>query len=151
VLETNAQIQLRIEEERTHFHNVFNRTFQHIKILDDHFLTNAGLDSDIDNAFSYLGWGDFASTRDPGSRFLTMEFLCTLKMETTKKDVKFTFWFFNHEYTLNLEELSTALGFETRKAITDLAKLSRFSQDDFWEEFSGLSPIEIHRWHRSTT
>ena len=60
-----------------------------------------------------------------------MEFLSTLKVVKSKKDVMFNFWFFNEPYTLNLDDLISALGFETRKAVTDLDKLRSFSGDDF--------------------
>ena len=52
-------------------------------------------------------------------------------MVKSKKDVMFNFWFFNEPNTLNLDDLISALGFETRKAVTDLDKLRAFSGDDF--------------------
>ena len=60
-----------------------------------------------------------------------MEFLSTLKVVKSKKDVMFNFWFFNEPNTLNLDDLISALGFETRKAVIDLDKLRDFSGDDF--------------------
>lgn len=149
-LETEAQVSLylRTAEEREIFGRIFNREYPHSKIMDKAFLANIGLDTDVENAIRYVGWTDFAETLEYGLKFLTMQFLSTLKVEKLRKDVKYTFRFFDQTYTMNLEELSTALGFETRKAVTNLDKLRGYDRENFWLDISGLQPCRLPQMHQ---
>nr|AAM01043.1 Putative retroelement [Oryza sativa Japonica Group]AAP52787.1 hypothetical protein LOC_Os10g14940 [Oryza sativa Japonica Group] len=78
----------------------------------------------------------FAVVDEPGSRLLTLQFLCTLK----EIEDCISFHFFHKEYTLTWKGLSTLLGFHDSCKI-DLQKgISGFEKNRFWEDISG-API----------
>ena len=73
---------------------------------------------------------------EPGSRLLTLQFLCTLK----EIEDGIYFRFFRQEFTLTWKGLSTLLGFHDSCKI-DLQKgISGFEKNRFWEDISG-API----------
>ena len=53
------------------------------------------MDAELDLIFQVVGWEGFWDVSEVGSRLLTMEFLCTLKITDTGVD----FRFFGKEYS----------------------------------------------------
>jgi len=55
----------------------------HTLVLDEVFLCEAGMASGLDTIFQFVGWSSIATITELGSRLLTIEFLCTLKLTET--------------------------------------------------------------------
>ncbi|RLN04335.1 hypothetical protein C2845_PM13G08670 [Panicum miliaceum] len=75
-------------------------------------------------AFSYAGWYNFADMMEPGSKFLTMEFLMSVSFEETGNTTEIYFRFFDEQYKLTAKELSVALGFD-KKCLLDPSVLAK--------------------------
>jgi len=78
----------------------------------------------MNNAFTAIGWEDFADVMEPGSQLLTMEFLISLAIEETSTETKIYFQLFNEQFVMKLKEFSIALGIHKR-CILDPASLLR--------------------------
>ena len=83
-----------------------------------------GLKQDMNQAFTTVGWEDFADVVELGSQLLTMEFLISLAIEETSTETKIYFQLFNEQFVMKLKEFSIALGFHKR-CILDPASLLR--------------------------
>ncbi len=95
-----------------------------------------GLDTNFRAIWKAVGWQRFTVVDEPGSRLLTLQFLCTSK----EIEDGISFRFFHNEYTLSWKGLSTLLGFHDSCKI-DLQKgISRFEKNRFWEDISN-API----------
>ncbi|RLN22047.1 hypothetical protein C2845_PM07G10020 [Panicum miliaceum] len=89
-------------------------------------------------AFSYVGWYNFVDMTEPGSKFLTMEFLMSLSFEETGNTTEIYFCFFDEQYKLTSKELNVALGFD-KKCLLDpcvLAKTYKYDRTTWWNEIS---------------
>jgi len=62
-----------------------------------------GLKQDMNQAFTVIGWENFADIVEPGSQLLTMEFLMSLTIEETNTETKVYFWFFNEQFEMTLQ------------------------------------------------
>ena len=90
------------------------QNFGHAKRFDTRFLMKTGLKQDMNQAFTSIGWEDFADVVEPGSQLLTMEFLISPAIEETSTETKIYFRLFNEHFVMNLKEFSIALGFHKR-------------------------------------
>ena len=124
-----------VGEYETHTYTLLqHRLFAPTRAFDTELLHKIGMDAEFAQVFKALGWTDFASVDEPGSRLLTLQFLCTLRTV----DEGISFRFFRESYRLTWKELSTLLGFNTR-CNTDLdGALPQFSKHAFWERITGL-------------
>ncbi|RLN41173.1 hypothetical protein C2845_PM01G45850 [Panicum miliaceum] len=89
-------------------------------------------------AFSYAGWYNFANMIEPGLKFLTMEFLKSLRFEETGNTTEIYFCFFDEQYKLMVKKLSFALGFD-KKCLLDpsvLAKSYKYDRTTWWNKIS---------------
>ncbi|RLN03089.1 hypothetical protein C2845_PM13G08630 [Panicum miliaceum] len=135
------QLVPRNDYEREALDLLKNQTYHHVKIFEPLFFIKMGLKADMTRAFSHVGWYNFADMKEPGSKFLTMEFLMTLSFEEEVEQFKLT-----------VKELSVALGFD-KKCLIDpsmLAKTYKYDRTTWWNEISeepkmiaGRSPIDI--------
>ncbi|RLN23047.1 hypothetical protein C2845_PM07G09760 [Panicum miliaceum] len=89
-------------------------------------------------AFSHMGWYNFADMTEPGSKFLTMEFLMTLSFEEEGNTTYIYFRFFDEQFKLTVKELSVALGFDKKFLIDPsiLAKMYKYDRITWWNEIS---------------
>ena len=67
------------------------QNFGHAKRFDTRFLMKTGLKQDMNQAFTAVGWEDFADVMEPGTQLLTMEFLISLAIEETSTKTKIYF------------------------------------------------------------
>ena len=126
---------------RAAFKKLEDRKFELTSVCDPMLLQKTGMDSEFDLIFQTVGWEDFWDITEPGSRLLTLEFLCTLK--ATETGVEFRL--FGKEFSPSWKELSLLLGFHGRCS-TDLdTVLQDFDRTKFWKEISGKSDFEYPR------
>ena len=64
------------------------QTYAHAKRFETRFLIMTGLLQDMNQAFTVVGWENFADIVEPGSQLLTMEFLVSLAVEETGTETK---------------------------------------------------------------
>jgi hypothetical protein len=83
-----------------------------------------------------MGWHAFATVDEPGSRLLTIQFLCTLK----EIEGGVTFCLFRKEFNLLWSGLSTLLGFPESCRVDFRKATYAFEKNRFWEDISG-TPI----------
>ena len=74
------------------------QTYAHAKRFETCFLIMMGLLQDMNQAFTTVGWDNFADIVEPGSHLLTMEFLMSLIVEETSTETKVYFRFFNEQF-----------------------------------------------------
>ena len=67
------------------------QTYAHAKRFETRFLIMTGLLQDMNQAFTAVGWDNFADIVEPGSHLLTMEFLMSLAIEETSTKTKIYF------------------------------------------------------------
>lgn len=126
---------------RAAFKKLEDRKFELTSVYDPMLLQKTGMDSEFDLIFQTVGWEDFWDITEPGSRLLTLEFLCTLK--ATETGVEFRL--FGKEFSPSWKELSLLLGFHGRCS-TDLdTVLQDFDRTKFWKEISGKSDFKYPR------
>ena len=89
------QIVVKNDYERQALELLKRHTFDHAKRFETRFLIMTGLLQDMNQAFTAVGWENFADIIDPGSHLLTMEFLMSLTVEETSTKTKVYFRFFN--------------------------------------------------------
>ena len=87
-----------------------------------------GLKQDMNQAFTAVGWEDFADVMEPGTQLLTMEFLISLAIEETSTKTKIYFRLFNEQFVMKLKDFSIVLGFLKRCILdpSELAKKHRY-------------------------
>src|SRR6185503_7177007 len=87
------------------------QTYAHAKRFETCFLIMTGLLQDMNQAFTAVGWENFADIVELGSQLLTMEFLMSLTIKETTTETKVYFWLFNEQFEMTLQQFSVALGF----------------------------------------
>nr|AAX95929.1 hypothetical protein LOC_Os11g26450 [Oryza sativa Japonica Group]ABA93434.1 hypothetical protein LOC_Os11g26450 [Oryza sativa Japonica Group] len=113
-----------------------DREYAHTREYSLELLKKISMDVEFRAIWKAVGWQRFAVVDEPGSRLLSLQFLCTLK----EIEDEISFCFFHKEYTLTWKGLSTSLGFHDSCKI-DLQKgISGFEKNRFWEDISG-API----------
>ena len=92
----------------------------------------------MNQAFTAIGWEDFANIVELGSHLLTMEFLFSFVVEETSTKTKVYFWFFNEQFEMTLKEFIITLGFHKRCMLdpSSLAKKHRYDQNSWWGTIS---------------
>jgi hypothetical protein len=134
-LTSETQIILRTNQERRLFQQLKDREFAHIKVCDNTLLNETGLIWEFGAAFDAIGWGNFWHAWEEGSKFLTLEFLSTLSVDSS--GVKYRL--FSEEHDLTWEQLSIALGFDSN-CLLEWSKhkgMKAFSRESFWKKISG--------------
>ena len=84
------QIVYKNDYERQALELLKRQTYAHDKRIETRFLIMTGLLQDMNQAFTAVGWENFADIVEPGSHLLTMEFLMSLTIEETVLKLKFT-------------------------------------------------------------
>ena len=115
------------------YNSIKDRVYLHTKAYDPALLSKTGIQEDFLRIWQVIGWEEFAEVSEPGSRFLTIQFLCTLK--ASKNDV--TFRFFRKEYRYTWKEFSVLLGFHERCAVDLENATSSFNRPGFWKDIAG--------------
>ena len=112
------------------------QTFGHAKRFETHFLIMTGLMQDMNQAFTAVGWENFADIVEPSSQLLTMEFLMSLTVEETSTETKVYFRFFNEQFEMTLQQFSVALGFNKRCILDPNTLVERYQYDrnSWWSE-----------------
>ena len=92
----------------------------------------------MNQAFTAIGWEDFANIVELGSHLLTMEFLFSFVVEETSTETKVYFWFFNEQFEMTLKEFSITLGFHKRCMLdpNTLAKKHHYDRNSWWSAIS---------------
>ena len=114
ILTMVEQIAVKNDYEREALELLKKQNIGHAKRFDTCFVMKTGLKQDMNQAFTAIGWEDFADVMEPGSQLLTMEFLISLAIEETSTETKIYFWLFNELFVMKLKEFSIALGFHKR-------------------------------------
>ena len=114
------------------------QSFGHAKRFDTHFLMKTGLKQDMNQAFTAVGWEDFADVMEPGTQLLTMEFLISLAIEETSTKTKIYFRLFNEQFVMKLKDFSIVLGFLKRCILdpSELAKKHHYDRNSWWSAIS---------------
>ncbi|RLN41975.1 hypothetical protein C2845_PM01G45650 [Panicum miliaceum] len=115
-----------------------NQTYHHVRIFEPLFFIKTGLKADMTRAFSHVGWYNFTDMTEPGSKFLTMEFLMTLSFEEVGNNNEIYFRFFDEQFKLTAKELSVALGFDKKWLLDSsvLTKTYKYDPTTWWNEIS---------------
>ena len=69
------------------YNSIKDRVYLHTKAYDVALLSKIGIQEDFLRVWQAIGWEEFAEISEPGSRFLTIQFLCTLVV--SKDDLTF--------------------------------------------------------------
>nr|AAL58163.1 hypothetical protein [Oryza sativa Japonica Group]AAN08662.1 hypothetical protein [Oryza sativa Japonica Group]AAP53351.1 Zinc knuckle family protein [Oryza sativa Japonica Group] len=132
----DTDLDLVSDRERQAYYILSDREYAHTREYSPELLKKIGMDVEFRAIWKAVGWQRFAVVDEPGSRLLTLQFLCTLK----EIEDGISFRFFRGEFTLTWKGLSTLLGFHNSCKI-DLQKgISGFEKNRFWKDFSG-API----------
>src|SRR6185312_13465349 len=114
------------------------QTYALAKRFETRFLIMTGLLQDMNQAFTSVGWENFADIVEPGSHLLTMEFLMSLTVEETSTETKVYFRFFNEQFEITLQQFSVALGFNKRCILdpNTLVECYQYDHSSWWSEIS---------------
>ena len=112
-----THLALKDAREKNTYNKLKSRNFVHTSVLDDVFLCEIGMATELDTIFQFVGWSSFASITELGSKLLTIEFLYTLQL--TQTGVYFRL--FTQEFYLTWRVLSDLLGFPSN-ALLDLTE-----------------------------
>ncbi|RLM69885.1 hypothetical protein C2845_PM17G08790 [Panicum miliaceum] len=138
VLTSVEQLMPRNDYKREALDLLKNQTYHHVRIFEPLFFIKTGLKADMTQAFCHVGWYNFTDMTEPGSKFLTMEFLMTLSFEEEGNTTYIYFCFFDEQFKLTAKELSVALGFDKNCLIdlSILAKTYKYDRTTWWNEIS---------------
>ena len=132
------QIVYKNDYERQALEPLKRQTYAHDKRFETRFLIMTGLLQDMNQAFTAVGWENFADIVEPGSHLLTIEFLMSLTVEETSTETKVYFQFFIDQFEMTLQQFSVALGFN-RRCILDpnrLVERYQYDRSSWWSEIS---------------
>ena len=133
MLLSDAELDIREGREREAYNMLRERHFQHTWVLDDELLTETGMSYDFPTVWNAVEWHDITTIPERGSRYLTLQFLCTLQ----HGDRGISFRLFHRNYEITWAELSTTLGFHPRCALSLDHATRHCNRDDFWKSISG--------------
>jgi hypothetical protein len=88
ILTMVEQIIAKNDYERQALELLKRQTYGYAKRLETRFLIMTGLLQDMNQAFTAVGWENFADIVKPGSQLLTMEILMSLTVEGTSTETK---------------------------------------------------------------
>jgi hypothetical protein len=103
----DADLDLVDNQERQAYYMLSDREHAHTREYSPELLKKIGMDVDFRAIWKAVGWQRFLVVDEPGSRLVTLQFLCTLK----EIEDGISFRFFHKEYTLTWKGLSTLFGF----------------------------------------
>jgi hypothetical protein len=124
------------DQERQAYYMLSDWEYAHMREYSPELLKKISMDVEFRSIWKAVGWQRFAVVDEPGSRLLTLQFLCTLK----EVEDGISFCFFRKEFTLTWKSLSTLLGIHDSYKIDLLKGISRFEKNRFSEDISG-API----------
>ena len=132
------QIIIKNDYERQALELLKRQTFGHAKRFETRFLIMTELMQDMNQAFTVVGWENFANIVEPGSQLLTMEFLMSLTVEETSTVTKVYFWFFNKQFEMTLKQFSVVLGFHKRCILdpNPLVENYEYDRSSWWSLIS---------------
>nr|AAX96698.1 hypothetical protein LOC_Os11g15150 [Oryza sativa Japonica Group] len=133
---SDADLDLVSDRERQAYYMLSDREYAHTREYSPELLKKIGMDVEFCSIWKAVGWQRFAVVDEPGSRLLTLQFLCTLK----EIEDGISFRFFRKKFTLTWKGLSTLLGFHDSCKIDTQKGISGFEKNRFWEDISG-API----------
>jgi hypothetical protein len=133
ILIADVHLYIKRGEEKDRYEQLKKRSFVLTLMFSEEFMQEAGLDSEFSQIFSLLRWTSFYNTSERGSRFLTLEFLCTLKSSNDGV----TFRLFCQEHTLSWRKLTNALGFAKGCALDLDSSLKDFDRLHLWTDVTG--------------
>ena len=93
--------------EKDAFNKLTTRRFILTPAYDLALLRSTGVDTKFEIIFRTVGWENVWQIDEPGSKLLTLEFLCTL--QTTNSEV--TFRLFGKDFSIPWREFSKLIGF----------------------------------------
>ena len=103
-----------------------------MSVLDEVFLCEIDMATEIDTIFQFVGWSSFATITELGSKLLTIEFLCDLQLIETGV----YFRLFTQDFCLTWRNLSDLLGFPANASIDLKEALKYFDMQKYWIEIS---------------
>jgi hypothetical protein len=110
----------------TILNKIHHREFEHTKVFDPQLLQRTGMTEEFFDVFGAIGWGEFWQFSEyPGSRLLTLEFMCTIK--PAKNDIYF-----------RLHNIDFTMGWEQFNCTTNIEHVpKKFNKREFWYETTG--------------
>ncbi|PVH32129.1 hypothetical protein PAHAL_9G323700 [Panicum hallii] len=129
VLTEEGQIVLRTDLERQAFTIMRNSSQKPV-------WTN-----EFGSVFHNVGWLEFWSIAEPGSKLLTLEFLSTLEVT----DTSINFCMFNEEFSSTWRTLSNALGFNKRCSLDSYECFPNFDTNKFGRKFLAKKVVEHYK------
>ena len=108
--EDAPHLDLRDDRERQGYAILKNRSFIHTRAFDPDLLIKTGMCEDFCNVWHAIGWDNFVPIEEYGSRFLTIQFLCTLR----EVENRVYFRFFGKDYLLSWKTFAGHLDFNKR-------------------------------------
>jgi hypothetical protein len=141
ILRKLSQLGLRDSHEKEVYRKTKDKEFTHTPAFDLALLQKVGMSSEFNAIFSLLGWTSAWDVSDLGSKLLTIEFLCTLRI--TESGVYFRL--FTHEFYPTWRELSNLLNFPNNILLDLDDALEDFEKHKFWTEISKHSVFNSHR------
>ena len=109
-----------------------SRSFIHTPVLDEVFLCETGIATELDTIFQFVGWSPFTAITESGSKLLTIEFLCTHQLTETRV----YFRLFTQDFCLTGRNLSDLLGFLANAHLDLKESLKDFDTHTFWTDIS---------------
>nr|ABB47074.2 retrotransposon protein, putative, unclassified [Oryza sativa Japonica Group] len=107
------------DRERQAYYMLSDQKYAHMREYSPELLKKIGMDVEFRSIWKAIGWQRFAVVDEPGSRLLTLQFLCTLK----EIEDGISFHFFRKEFTLTWKEsIKFSAPVECTSLITRIAK-----------------------------
>jgi hypothetical protein len=135
------QLGLCDSREKDVYKKIKDKEFTHTPSFDLALLQEADMSTKFDTIFSLLGWTFAWDVAEIGSKLLTIEFLCTLRI--TESGVYFRL--FKREFYPTWRELSDLLNFPSNIPIDIDEALGDFEKHKFWTEISKHTVFYSHR------
>jgi hypothetical protein len=141
ILRKPSQLGHRDSHEKEVYKKIKDKEFTHMLAFDLALLQEASMSSEFDVIFSLIGWTSAWDVSELGSKLLSIEFLCTLRV--TELGVYFRL--FTSEFYPTCRELSNLLNFLNNIMLDLDDALEDFEKHKFWTEISKHSIFNSYR------
>ena len=127
ILLEEKHLKFQNKTEKDAFKQLKTQRFIHTPTYDPALLHAIGMDLEFEIIFRTVGWEKVWQIDEPGSKLLTLEFLCTL--QTTNTEV--TFRLFGKDFSIPWREFSKLLGFNAQYVVDVDSALQDFDKVKF--------------------
>ena len=136
--ESDNDIALNSADDWERFESLRRREFVHTRVYEMGLLEKVGMDTELRDVFHSIGWENLFEAPQPGSRFLTLEFLTTFESFLRGRKSMVSFRLFGKGFEFDLARFSELLDFCTSCSPTP-SDLRYFNVAEFRDTIFGKS------------